>query len=112
MMEGILEFIHENKIYFDAASALSSIINLVVWSIAVVVLAVALRRNKIDRVTVGPLSIRMKQEAVDATASAARAWKTPTQQVDVPRIRATVDKAFTPEIANNLTGKAILWVDD
>src|SRR5262245_15930165 len=112
MMGPILEFVHDNKVYFDAANALSSIINLVVWSIALVVLAMALRRNKIDRVTVGPLSIRMKQEAVDATASAARAWKTPAQKVDVPRIRATVDRAFTPEIANNLTGKAVLWVDD
>jgi CheY-like chemotaxis protein len=30
----------------------------------------------------------------------------------VQRIRATVDRVFTPETLNNLTGKAILWVDD
>ena len=29
-----------------------------------------------------------------------------------PRIRATVDRAFTPQTLNNLAGKAILWVDD
>jgi CheY-like chemotaxis protein len=36
----------------------------------------------------------------------------PEQTVDVPRIRATVGRAFAPEVANNLIGKSILWVDD
>jgi CheY-like chemotaxis protein len=52
----------------------------------------------------------MQEEAVSAAASAARAW--PGQNVDVTRIRQTVNKAFTPATANNLTGKSILWVDD
>jgi CheY-like chemotaxis protein len=34
------------------------------------------------------------------------------EKVDVPRIRAMVDRVFTPETLNNLTGKPILWVDD
>jgi CheY-like chemotaxis protein len=55
----------------------------------------------------------LKEEAIIATATASRAWQSATgEKVDVPRIRATVDRAFTPETLNNLTGKAILWVDD
>src|SRR5687767_9357544 len=110
MIDAFLNFIQTNRIYFEAANAVSSAINLVVWLIALTLLAVAIRRNRIDSVSVGPINIRMKEEAVSAAASAARAW--PGQDVDVPRIRATVDKAFTPEAANNLTGKAVLWVDD
>jgi CheY-like chemotaxis protein len=86
------------------------VINLVAWLIGLTLLAVAIRRNRIHSVSVGPINIHMKEEAVNAAASAARAW--PGQEIDVPRIRATVDKAFTPEVANNLTGKAVLWVDD
>jgi len=55
----------------------------------------------------------MKEEAVVATATASRAWQsTSGEKVDVPRIRDTVDRVFTPETLNNMTGKAILWVDD
>jgi CheY-like chemotaxis protein len=110
MVDAFLSFIQSNKIYFEAANAVSSAINLVVWCIALTFLAVAIRRNRIDSLSVGPINIKMKEEAVSAAASAARAWS--GQAVDVPRIRATVDRAFTPEVANNLTGKAVLWVDD
>jgi CheY-like chemotaxis protein len=110
MIDAFLNFIQSNKVYFEAANAVSSAMNLVVWCVALVLLAVGVRRNRIDSLSVGPISIKMKEAAVSAAASAARAW--PGQSVDVPRIRATVDRAFTPEIANNLTGKAVLWVDD
>ena len=110
MMDAFLSFIQSNKAYFEAANAISSAINLVVWCIALAFLAVAIRRHRIDSVSLGPINIKMKEEAVSAAASAARAW--PGQAVDVARIRATVDKAFSPETANNLTGKAVLWVDD
>jgi ActR/RegA family two-component response regulator len=36
----------------------------------------------------------------------------PGKQIDVPRIRATVDRAFAPRTLDNLTGKSVLWVDD
>jgi CheY-like chemotaxis protein len=110
MIQGFLNFVQTNKLYFDAAHAVSSAFNLVAWCVALAFLAVAIRRNRIDSVSLGPINIRMKEEAVSAAASAARAW--PGQPVDVPRIRATVDRAFSPEVANNLTGKAVLWVDD
>jgi CheY-like chemotaxis protein len=110
VIDAFLQFIHGNRVYFEAASAVSSVINLVAWLIGLTLLAVAIRRNRVHSVSVGPINIHMKEEAVSAAASAARAW--PGQEIDVPRIRATVDKAFTPEVANNLTGKAVLWVDD
>jgi CheY-like chemotaxis protein len=74
----------------------------------------ALRKSRIETLSVGPFSFKMKQEAVAATANAARAWQSETagQQIDVPRIRATVERAFVPQTLDNLTGKAVLWVDD
>jgi hypothetical protein len=50
----------------------------------------------------------MKEEAIVATATASRAWQsTSEEKVDVPRFRAVVDRVFTPEALNNLTGKPV-----
>lgn len=56
----------------------------------------------------------MKEEAVEATAAAARSWqsKTDRHSVDVSRIRATVERAFAPATFDNMIGKSVLWVDD
>jgi CheY-like chemotaxis protein len=64
--------------------------------------------------SIGPFGIAMrKEEAIIAAATASRAWQsTAGEKVDVSRMRATVDRVFTPETVNNMTGKAILWVDD
>ena len=103
-----------HKPYFDAAHALSSVISLIGWCLGAVVLTIAWRRNAIRSVSLGPLNFHMQEAAVEAAAAAARDWqaKTPYQAVDVARIRATVGAAFSPEVADNLTGKAVLWVDD
>ncbi|MFY0613024.1 MAG: hypothetical protein JXQ99_15955 [Hyphomicrobiaceae bacterium] len=79
----------------SAAEAISSVLNLVAWVVAAIILTVAWRRNRITGVTVGPFSIRMTEEAVTA---AARAWQqtVPTQKVNLPRIRATIEHAFSP----------------
>jgi CheY-like chemotaxis protein len=113
-MEFILAFVQANKPYFDAAQAISTVVNLFVWCLAVVLLILALRKNRIESLSLGPFNFRMlKEEAIVATATATRAWQSATgEKVDVPRIRATVDRAFTPETLNNLAGKAILWADD
>jgi CheY-like chemotaxis protein len=108
MIDAFLDFMQSNKPYFEAANAISSAMNLIAWCFALVFLLVM--RRQIRSVEVGPISIKMQEEAVSAAASAARAW--PGQNVDVTRIRQTVNKAFTPATANNLTGKSILWVDD
>jgi CheY-like chemotaxis protein len=113
-MEFFLSFIQANKPYFDMAQAVSSVVNLFAWCLALILLVLALRKNRIESLSVGPFSFRMlKEEAVVATATASRAWQSVTgEKVDIPRVRATVDRVFTPETLNNLTGKAILWVDD
>ncbi len=113
-MDFFLAFVQANKPYFDVAQGLSSVINLFAWCFALVLLVLALRKSRIESLSVGPFSFRLlKEEAIVATATATRAWQSTTgEKVDVPRIRATVDRAFTPETLNNLTGKAILWVDD
>ncbi len=113
-MDAILNFIQVHKLYFDAAHALSSVVNLLGWCLGAYLLSIAWRRNRIRSVTFGPINFQMQEEAVEAAATAARDWqaKAPSHRVDVPRIRATVGRAFAPEIADNLTGKSILWVDD
>ena len=111
-MQGLIQFIQANKPYFDVAHALSSVINLIAWCLAIILLITALRRGRIESIRLGPIGVRM-QEAVQATASAARAWKSDDQKpVDVPRIRSTVSRAFEPKIFDNMMGKSILWVDD
>jgi CheY-like chemotaxis protein len=114
VIEAAVSFIQAHKPYFDAAHAMSSVVNLIGWTIGGFVLAAAWRRNAIQSVQVGPLNFRMQEAAVEAAATAARDWqaKSPSQKVDVPRIRATIEKAFSPAVADNLIGKSILWVDD
>ena len=110
----MLSFVQANKPYFDVAQALSSVVNLFAWCLAVFLLFLALRKSRIESLSVGPFSFRMKEEAVEATASAARAWQSEAsgKRVDVPSIRATVERAFVPRTLDNLTGKSVLWVDD
>ena len=114
MFEALFHFVQANKLYFDGVQALSSVVNLVAWCLALVILIAALRKSRVETLSVGPFSFKMKEAAVAATASAARAWQSemPGQRIDVPRIRATVDRAFDPQTLDNLTGKSILWVDD
>jgi len=111
-MEALLKFIQDQKLYIDAAHALSSALNIIGWCFGAVVLLTYWRRIK--SISVGPLNFQM-QEAVEAAATAARDWQakasTP-QTVNVPDIRATISPAFAPGVADNLIGKSILWVDD
>jgi len=102
-MEAILNFIQAHKTYFDAAHALTSVVNLVGWCAAAVILVSA--RRRIESLSFGPFTFKLKQEAVGAATIAARAWQAtvPDQKIDVPRIRATVEKAFAPEVANILS---------
>jgi CheY-like chemotaxis protein len=113
-MQSIVDFIQANKPYFEAAHIISSIVNILGWGLGAVLLTIAWRRNSIRSFTVGPVNFQLQQAAVEATAVAARDWqaKAPGAPVDVARIRATVGKAFAPDVADNLIGKAILWVDD
>jgi CheY-like chemotaxis protein len=113
-MDGVFSFVAAHKPYFELAQAFSSVVNLFAWLLALLLLVLALRKNRIESLSVGPFSFRMmKEEAIVATATASRAWQSASgEKVDLSRIRATVDRVFTPETLNNLTGKAILWVDD
>ncbi len=113
-MQEFLEFIQSHKLYVDAAHAISSVVNLLGWGLGTILLVRAWRRNAIRSVTVGPINFQMQEAAVEATATAARDWqaKAPNQKVNLPRIRATVGRAFAPATADNLIGKSILWVDD
>jgi CheY-like chemotaxis protein len=113
-MESVLSFVQAHKPYFELAQALSAVVNLFVWLLALLLLVIAFRKNRVESLSLGPFSFRMlKEEAIAATATASQEWKSNLgEKADVPRIRATLDRVFTPEALNNLTGKAILWVDD
>jgi CheY-like chemotaxis protein len=113
-MEGVLAFVQAHKPYFELAQAFSSVVNLFVWLLALVLLVIALLKNRIHTLSLGPFTFEMrKEEAIVAAATASRAWQSSSgEKVNVPRIRATVDRVFTPETLDNMTGKAILWADD
>lgn len=113
-MDSIFGFVQAYRPYFDAAQALSSVANLIAWCVALILLTVAIRRNRIESLTFGPISIRMKEEAIEATATAARSWQSGTgaKRVDISRLRQTVDRAFEPATLDNMIGKSVLWVDD
>jgi hypothetical protein len=114
-MGSVFGFIQAYRPYFDAAQALSSVANLIAWCVALILLAVAIRRNRIESLTLGPFSIRMKEEAIEATATAARSWQsteTGRKRVDVSRLRRTVDRAFEPATLDRMIGKSVLRVDD
>src|SRR5689334_22377291 len=101
-MEGVLSFVQAHKPYFEVAQAFSSVVNLFAWLLALVLLVIALRNNRLESMSVGPFSFRMKKEdAIVATATASRAWQsTSGKTVDVARIRATIDRVFTPKTVN------------
>jgi len=113
-MEGVIGFVQAHRPYFELLQAVTIIVNLLVWLVALVLLLLAFRNRRIETLAVGPFSFRMrKEEAIVAAATASRAWQSPeAEKVDVPHIRATIERVFTPETIDNLTGKAILWVDD
>ena len=113
-MGGLEDFIRSNQGYIDAVGALSSVINLLGWTLGGILLYKAWRSNAIHSVSVGPLNFRLEQEAVEAAAAASRDWnaKGGSQTVDVGRIRKTVGRAFDPGVADNLIGRSVLWVDD
>jgi CheY-like chemotaxis protein len=113
-MDMIFSFVQAHKPYFEVAEAIGSVVNLFAWLLALLLLVIALRNNRIGRLSFGPIGFEFeKQQAIIATATASRAWQsTSGNEVDVPRIRGTLNRVFTPETADNLTGKSILWVDD
>jgi len=113
-MDSVFGFVQAYRPYFDAAQALSSVANLIAWCVALILLVVAIRRNRIESLTFGPISIRMKEEAIEATATAARSWQSGTsaKRVDISRLRQTVDRAFEPATLDKMIGKSVLWVDD
>lgn len=113
-MQSFLNFVAANKTYFDAAHALSAVINLLGWSLGAILLTIAWRRNTIRSVTVGPMQFQLQEAAVEAAATAARSWPAPGkgEPIDVAKIRDTVSHAFSPLVSDKLIGKSILWVDD
>lgn len=114
-MREIINIIQSQKVFFDAVQAINSVVSLAVWCIGSVLLFVAWRRNAIRRVSVGPLGFDIdKEKATDAAVAAARDWqaKEGGKAVDVKEVKAAVAKAFEPDVAEQLIGRSVLWVDD
>jgi hypothetical protein len=53
-MEGVLSFVQAHKPYFELAQAASSVVNLFAWLLALLLLVIALRWNRIESLSVGP----------------------------------------------------------
>lgn len=101
-MQPLLGFVAEHKPYVDLAHALSSVVNLIGRTFGIALLLWAWRWNAVKSFAVGPMRFEIQEEAVAAVAVAART-RHPDEAVDVPRIRTTIDRAFTPSTENNLS---------
>lgn len=112
-MEVVLAFIENYRPYFDAAQAVSAVVSIVGWCLGGLALWLLLRRNAVRSVTVGPFGFEF-QDAVMATATAARDWQTrsPMQKFNIGKIKRTVQRAFQPGTVERMVGKSVLWVDD
>lgn len=113
-MQAIIDFVQSNQQYISVAHALAAILSIIGWTLGLILITVAWRRNSIRTVSVGPFEFQI-QDAVTATAAAARSWQPQEanrKRLDVGKIRDTVAKAFQPGVADALVGKAVLWVDD
>lgn len=113
-MDVILDFVQSNKRLFDAAYAVSAVVNLLGWGVGAILLFSAWRRRGIKSVSVGPINFQVQEEAVVAAAAAERHWlgRDSKLGVDVSKIRSIIGRAFQPHVFDNLVGKSILWVDD
>ena len=78
MIEGLLSFVQANKPYFDVAQALSSVVNLFAWCLAVFLLILALRKSRIESLSLGPFSTTLAdlltRQSRAEPSSAVRAW--------------------------------------
>lgn len=112
-MESVVAFIESYRTYFDAAQAISAVVSIIGWCLGGVILWIAWRRNAVRSVTFGPFGFEI-QDAVTATATAARDWQThsPFQKIDLSKIKKTVTRAFQPGTIERMMGKSVLWVDD
>lgn len=112
-MQAALEFVQSYHSFFEAVQAVSAIISIVGWCLGAILLWIAWRRNAIRSVSVGPIGFEI-QDAVAATATAARDWqsKSPFQKINIGKIRKTIERAFSPDVRDQMMGKSVLWVDD
>ena len=112
-MDSVIAFVESYSPYFDAVQAASAVISIIGWCLGGVILWIAWRRNAVRTVTVGPFGFEL-QDAVTATATAARDWQTksPRQKIDLGKIKKTVQRAFMPGTVERMVGKSVLWVDD
>lgn len=112
-MEAVVAFVESYRTYFDAAQAISAVVSIVGWCLGGIILWVAWRRNAVRSVTLGPFGFEI-QDAVTATATAARDWQSqsPLQKIDLRKIKTTITRAFQPGTIERMVGKSVLWVDD
>jgi CheY-like chemotaxis protein len=116
----LLRWVHEHRIFFDAMHAASSVISVFGWLLSFTILATAWWRGWIKRMSFFGVDVIMAEEAVAAAARATRervlgsaaSTGRSRRAVDLGQLRDIVGRAFKPEVATLLVGKAVLWVDD
>ena len=112
-MESVVAFVQSYQAYFDAAQAISAVVSIIGWYLGGIILWIAWRRNAVRSVTLGPFGFEI-QDAVTATATAARDWQShaPFQKIDLSKIKKSITRAFQPGTIERMVGKSVLWVDD
>lgn len=113
VMDSVIAFIESYRPYFDTVQAVSAVISIIGWCVGAIIVWIAWKRNQVRSVTFGPFGFEI-QDAVTATATAARDWqsKSPFQKIDLNKIKTTVQRAFQPGTVERMVGKSVLWVDD
>ena len=118
-MDALLDFVQGHRPLFDVVHAASSIINVLGWLVSFLVLLFAWRSGRITRFQAFGVQFSLAQEAVVAASRAPRslepnetAARQPGQPShshasDIRSLRAIVNRAFIPEVADRLTSARI-----
>jgi CheY-like chemotaxis protein len=90
------------------------VVSLFGWLLSLSLLFIAWRRGAIERVSAFGIDVRLQREAVIAVSRAAEVRLSDQTQVrrDIASVRSIVTTAFRPEVAQQIVGKRVLWVDD
>jgi CheY-like chemotaxis protein len=115
----LLNWVQEHRLFFDAMHAAGSVISVFGWLVSLAILATAWWRGWIKGFKIFGAEVTLAHEAVVAATRATREriLRDPSaaisrRRIDLDEIRKTVGRAFLPEVASKLVGRAVLWVDD
>jgi hypothetical protein len=112
-VEYVLERVASARPYIELVNALSSMLGLITWLIAIPFLIFAWRRAKEIKISIFGIEATF-QQSVEAAAAigAATAQKASSDGQTAPEIRSADLARTVNDAVVGLNGKSVLWVDD